>query len=137
MPHSRSKCRSRRKVRRVKALLLSFVLAGGLVLGACTSPAPPATPSATSSQAVRLIEVAVKDRKVIPPPGRVEIAKGQEVRLVVRSDTPDRVHVHGYDIEKMVSPGRDAVIEFTADRTGVFDVETHQSKLLLTQLVVR
>ena len=85
----------------------------------------------------KLIEVTVKGRSVSPPPGRVEVKQGEQVRLVVHSDTPDEIHVHGYDLEKPVGPGQDAVIEFAATQTGLFEVETHDSGLLLTQLAVR
>ncbi|HZM77963.1 MAG TPA: hypothetical protein VFC19_19770 [Candidatus Limnocylindrales bacterium] len=83
------------------------------------------------------MEITVKGRGVSPPPGRVDVAKGENVRLIVHSDTSDEIHVHGYDIEKKVGPGQDAVIEFVATRTGLFEVETHESGLLLTQLAVR
>ena len=79
----------------------------------------------------------MKGRSVSPPPGRVDVKQGQQIRLVVHTDTPEEVHVHGYDIEKMVGPGKDAVIEFAATQTGLFEVETHESGLLLTQLAVR
>jgi hypothetical protein len=36
-----------------------------------------------------------------------------------------------------VSAGQPTTIEFTANQTGVFEVETHQSNLLLLQLQVR
>ncbi|WP_449345278.1 hypothetical protein [Streptomyces narbonensis] len=35
------------------------------------------------------------------------------------------------------TPGVPAALTLTADRTGLFEVETHESGLLLTQLVVR
>ena len=79
----------------------------------------------------------MKGRSVNPPPGRVDIAKGEQVRIVVHSDTPDEIHLHGYDKEAKVGPGQDAVIEFAATQTGVFELETHESGLLLTQLAVR
>jgi hypothetical protein len=40
-------------------------------------------------------------------------------------------------MEAKMGPGQDAVIEFVATQTGVFEVETHESGLLLTQLAVR
>lgn len=79
----------------------------------------------------------VRDGEVTPPLQRVEVQRGQVVRLVVTSDRRDRVHVHGYDIEKRVTPSQPAVITFTADEVGVFEVETHESGLQLLQLQVR
>ncbi|MFD7861242.1 hypothetical protein [Streptomyces sp. NPDC059783] len=83
------------------------------------------------------VDVAVRDGKVSPAPGRTEVGKGRTVRLRVRSDRDDTLHVHGYDKEARLPAGRTVTVTFTADRTGLFEVETHESDLLLTQLVVR
>ncbi|WP_326663919.1 hypothetical protein [Streptomyces sp. NBC_00385] len=102
-------------------------------LGGATSapaPAPTSTPDATA-------EISIRDGKVDPAPGRTEVRKGRTVRLLVRSDRDDTLHVHGYDKEARLPAGRTVTLTFTADRTGLFEVETHESDLLLTQLVVR
>ncbi|MCX4449995.1 cupredoxin domain-containing protein [Streptomyces sp. NBC_01789] len=96
-----------------------------------TEAAASADPDATT------IDVAIKDGKVTPAPGRTEIKKGRTVRLRVRSDRDDTLHVHGYDKEAELPAGRTVTVTFTADRTGLFEVETHGSDLLLTQLAVR
>ncbi|RJL34604.1 hypothetical protein [Bailinhaonella thermotolerans] len=90
-----------------------------------------------AAKADETITVRIAGGRVSPPPGRVEIAKGRRVRIEVTGDKPDTVHVHGFDIERALTPGTPAVVEFTADRTGLFEVETHDSRLVLTQLVVR
>lgn len=103
-----------------------------VTLGGATSaaPAPAPTPGTT-------VEISVHDGKVSPTPGRTEVEKGRTVRLEVRSDRDDTLHVHGYDKEARLPAGRTVALTFTADRTGLFEVETHESDLLLTQLVVR
>ncbi|MEU1370105.1 hypothetical protein ABZ454_28760 [Streptomyces sp. NPDC005803] len=98
--------------------------------GGPAATGPPPTPGAT-------VEISVRDGEVSPAPGRTEVAKGRTVRLLVRSDRADTVHVHGYDKEARLPAGHTVTLTFTADRTGLFDVETHESDLLLTQLVVR
>lgn len=82
------------------------------------------------------LSVTVKDGEMNPPPRRVPVQRGQTLRLVVRSDHADHVHVHGYDLEKQVTPHRPAVVTFTADQVGVFSVETHHTGLQLAQLQV-
>ncbi len=57
--------------------------------------------------------------------------------LQVTSDVDDEVHVHGFDVEKPLDAGQTTTIELTADQQGVFEVETHESELLLVQLEVR
>ncbi|MEV8451774.1 hypothetical protein AB0467_24565 [Streptomyces sp. NPDC052095] len=97
-------------------------------------PAPDRSPSPRPGTTVT-IEVA--DGRVSPRPGRTEVEKGTTVELRVRSDRADTLHVHGYDKEARLPAGKTATLTFTADRTGLFEVETHESDLLLTQLVVR
>jgi heme/copper-type cytochrome/quinol oxidase subunit 2 len=83
------------------------------------------------------IVVSVKDGKVSPKAHRIKVAEGSAVQILVSSDVDDEVHVHGYDIEREVSAGQSTTVEFTANQTGVFEVETHESNLLLLQLEVR
>ncbi|MFI6939754.1 hypothetical protein ACIBI4_10805 [Streptomyces sp. NPDC050418] len=85
----------------------------------------------------RTVTITVDGTEVSPAPGRVEVKKGERVRLSVTSDRADTLHVHGYDKEADLPAGRAGTLTFTADRTGLFEVETHVSGLLLTQLVVR
>ncbi|WP_405689006.1 hypothetical protein [Streptomyces sp. NBC_00057] len=99
-----------------------------------TAPAPhqPETPRPDTT-----LEIVVSHGKVSPAPGRTEIKKGRIIELRVRSDHADTLHVHGYDKEARLPAGKTVTLTFTADRTGLFEVETHESDLLLTQLVVR
>lgn len=85
----------------------------------------------------RTLEIVISHGKVSPAPGRTELKKGQRIELRVRADRADTLHVHGYDKEARLPAGRTTILTLTADRTGLFDVETHESDLLLTQLVVR
>ncbi|WP_443069264.1 hypothetical protein [Streptomyces sp. NBC_01362] len=99
--------------------------------------APGKNGAATPRPDTTLVEIVVSHGKVSPDPGRTEIKKGRTVELRVRSDRADHLHVHGYDKEAALPAGRTVTLTFTADRSGLFEVETHESDLLLTQLVVR
>ncbi|MBD3578208.1 hypothetical protein ICJ52_18460 [Streptomyces sp. KD18] len=102
------------------------------------APQPPqARPSAPAPAADRTVTIAVKDGKVTPAPGRTELKRGQSVALRVISDRADTLHVHGYDRELALPAGQETTLVLTADRTGLFEVETHTSRLVLTQLLVR
>lgn len=101
------------------------------------TPASP-TPTATATAAPgRTLALTITGDSVQPPPSRVEVTKGERITLQVTGDRADTVHVHGYDRELPLTAGRTATLTFTADRTGLFEVETHESGLVLTQLVVR
>ena len=61
---------------------------------------------------------------------------GDRVRLRVTSDADDEVHVHGFDIEKPVTPSAPASFDFKADIEGRFDVELHSSDTQIALLQV-
>ncbi|NRQ34248.1 hypothetical protein HII36_20675, partial [Nonomuraea sp. NN258] len=114
-------------------------VAGKPVEGTATVEGTVEEPKDTTAPAGAAVTVAVRisGGQVTPPPGRVEVGRGDRVRLEVTGDRADTVHVHGFDLERPLTPGTPAVIEFTADKSGLFEVETHDSGLVLTQLVVR
>ncbi|MFH9724968.1 hypothetical protein ACH4M4_18675 [Streptomyces sp. NPDC017254] len=111
---------------------------------ASASSAPPASPPTSPRPTVsrtsdpgRTVTLTISGRTVSPPPSRIELKKGERLTLRVTGDRADTLHVHGYDRELPLSPGTTATLTLVADRTGLFEVETHESGLLLTQLVVR
>lgn len=138
-------------LRAAGAVLLGVGLLTGCA-GASSTPAPPAapapvvpTPPGTPSAPVSApsevpsgvqLSVTVAGGEVMPPAANVAVPVGSPVRLTVTSDVADVVHVHDYDLEKKVPAGGTVTFDFTADRTGTFEVETHESGLLLVKLVV-
>lgn len=67
---------------------------------------------------------------------RIEAKKGERMRITVSSDRPDEVHLHGYDIEKEVTPGKPVRFSFVARIEGVFEMEVHSSNAQIAKLVV-
>ena len=57
----------------------------------------------------------------------IRVKQGDEVRLNLMADKTTEVHLHGYDIEKTVSPGRVAIMAFRARVAGRFPVTVHGS----------
>jgi hypothetical protein len=55
----------------------------------------------------------------------IKVKKGDKVTIVVSSDAHDDIHLHGYDIEKPVEPGKPATFKFTANIEGIFEIESH------------
>ena len=68
---------------------------------------------------------------------RWQVAQGDDVRIVVRSDVDDELHLHGYDIEKPVGPAKPAIFAFGATIPGRFELESHESGGQIAQLDVR
>lgn len=107
---------------------LSAPSSGGAPAAASSSPAPPA---------VQTIRLSYAGGAPGGQPGRVPVPLGTTVSLVASGDTADQVHLHGYDrYLEVPAGGAPATLTFTADIPGVFEVELHDSGLLLTQLEV-
>jgi hypothetical protein len=128
---------------RLPAALLGAALPGVFLAG-CAGTPPQATessaPASSSVAATRgtdqRIEVEVSVGHVSGDTGRVPVAAGSHVTLVVTSDVADEVHVHGYDMEQELSPGQPAEIVFDATIPGVFEAELHEAGTTLLSLQV-
>jgi hypothetical protein len=82
------------------------------------------------------VELEVQDGQPVGGIKQVDITQGTLVLLVVRCDSEDQVHVHGYDLEAAVGPGAPARIQFRADIAGVFEVELHELDIQIAELTV-
>ena len=131
----------------VRPVLIPAALAAlALTLGACAGTAAPAASSSSSSTpsdaaprsaAGQRIEVQVAGGQVTGDTGRVPVAAGTHVTLVITSDVADEAHLHGYDREAELAPGRPAEIAFDATIPGVFEVELHEAGTVLLTLQVQ
>lgn len=71
-------------------------------------------------------------------PDRIErVRLGNEVTLTITNPSAaDSYHVHGYDLEQDVDKGVAAIINFTADEAGTFEVESHETGAVLVVIEV-
>jgi hypothetical protein len=79
------------------------------------------TPAATPKPSVTRIRV--RGGKPVGGVKKIEVDKGDRVRLAVSSDVADEVHIHGYDLFEDVGPGTAARFNFKASIGGAFEVE--------------
>jgi hypothetical protein len=82
------------------------------------------------------IRIAYKGGKLSGDTGTVRIPKGEKVRLIVRADIEEEVHLHGYDLAAEVAPGHPARINFEADQRGKFIAELEHMELHIVTLRV-
>jgi FtsP/CotA-like multicopper oxidase with cupredoxin domain len=80
-------------------------------------PPPPPEPEVT--------RLRLRDGEVVGGAQDIEVESGDTVRIVVTSDAPDEIHLHGYDITRNPAPGRPASFRFKADAEGSFEIESH------------
>jgi FtsP/CotA-like multicopper oxidase with cupredoxin domain len=111
--------------------------------GQPSSATATATPEATETQSAQEEETATPEptREAVPlltgdKVTDIEVTQGDTVRFRVRSDAPEEVHVHGYDLMTEVEPGKTARMEFQADITGIFEIEFEDSGKQIAELKV-
>lgn len=67
----------------------------------------------------------------------VSVPKGTVVTITLTDPANDQeYHLHGYDIEASAKKGEPGTLTFTADQTGQFDLESHDTEAVLLVLVV-
>ena len=106
-----------------------------------TTGKPGATADGPTATTDARPEVRIRLRDHEPSGGgvrRVEAKRGDFVRLVVESDAPDEIHLHGYDLTKEAAPGQPARFSFRADIEGIFEVESHErGETVIARVVVQ
>ena len=124
------------RVRSARWWLVASVLA--LALAACGGGGYDNQAAATTTGAAgaQTVQIAVTGTKVQTAERRVKVPLDGKVRLQVTADRADEVHLHGYDRKVDIEPGKPAVLEFTADVPGVFEVELEEAGLKLVELQV-
>ena len=110
---------------------------------ATTEEEPPpttTTEAATTTQPepdpVRIFRITVKGGRPEGGIARPSVSQGDKLRLLVRSDVADHVHLHGYDIIRDVAPGAPAQLELTADVPGRFEIELEDIGVQIAELEV-
>ena len=84
----------------------------------------------------RITRVRLEAHQPVGGPKSIKVKRGERVRVVVASDSPDEVHLHGYDITRGTAPGRPARFSFKANLEGAFDMESHESEAKVVGLQV-
>jgi hypothetical protein len=98
-----------------------------------TTPTTATTPVA-QAQVVTIRVVGGQPQGGIQRP---TIDQGEKVVLVVRSDSGEAVHLHGYNLEKDIVPGKPIRLPFTANIAGRFELELHPTDTLLAVIEVK
>lgn len=80
--------------------------------------------------------ITVKDGK--PEGGVAELTynKGDEMDIVVDSDTASEVHLHGYDVMQDVEAGGTTEFRVPADLEGEFEMELEETTTQIAQITV-
>jgi FtsP/CotA-like multicopper oxidase with cupredoxin domain len=94
-----------------------------------TTTSTTTTTTDTAPQAPQPVveKIEIKGGQPVGGPKKISVKKGQQVEIDVTSDATGQAHLHGYDIEKKLEPGKTVKFAFKADIEGVFEFELHPS----------
>ncbi len=106
----------------------------GLTNTVTTLTPPPQPPSPPPPAQVR---ITVRNGTPDGGVGRVTVAKGRRVTLIVTADVSDHVHLHGYDVMRDVAPGRPARIAFRATIVGTVEAEFEDSGVQIASITTK
>lgn len=98
-----------------------------------TSPTSPSSPTAAG----RRIDITVTGKQVSPKPATLNIAVGESLTVAVTSDHDNKLHAHGFDIERGVKAGKRLEVTIKGAQPGVYEFELHEPELRLFQVAVR
>jgi hypothetical protein len=108
---------------------------------ATATPTPTGTPTPPGEETATATPTPTPTPK--PPPlltaGKVtelNFTEDETVRFRVRSDAPEEIHVHCYDIEREVPAGKTITVSFKASITGICEIEFHNSGETIGELRV-
>ena len=83
-----------------------------------------------------LLAYTVTDGKVVKGNKQPKVKKGRVIRIVVVANRGEEMHLHGYDLERVIRPRKQTVMQFTAKVPGRFELELHHPDVLIARLSV-
>ena len=96
------------------------------------------TSSDSGSSEPKVIKVEFEGDTVTPNGDRVEVAKGQDVKLDVTADEAGEIHVHSSPEQELEYPAGESTQTIKGiDQPGTVDVESHSLDKVIVQLEVR
>lgn len=120
-------------MRRVALLATMLTTLLSLSLAGCGSDEPQegTTPTPDSAR----IELVFEGDEA-PATQRVEVERGEEIEIVIKSDEAGELHVHADPEEELEYAAGTTTLKLTLDQPGVVDVERHEPEALVLQLEV-
>ena len=80
--------------------------------------------------------IRIRDGSPVGGVERIDVDSGDTARIEITSDALGEIHLHGYDREAQVEPGRVTRLRLRADLEGIFELELHGPGTTLAELRV-
>lgn len=93
-------------------------------------------PQAPAAVKPTIVKITVVKGRPVGGIKRPTVKRGTTVRLVIVVDRGKELHLHGYDLGRVVRPGKQATMQFVARIPGRFELELHEPDAVLARLTV-
>ena len=101
---------------RIIAALLAFT---------AVAPLAPATASEATSSSTVVQRLRIEQRTLVGGSGTLRVSKGDRLNIEWTTDEPLLLHVHGYELETKLEPGKPQRMNIDAYATGRFPIAAH------------
>jgi hypothetical protein len=99
------------------------------------APAPETTPEPRPREP-EIQTVRVRGGRPVGGVQTIEVERGETARFRVRTEMPQEVHLHGYDITENSTATKPAEFRFEAGESGVFEIELERTHTQIAELKV-
>lgn len=106
-----------------------IALAAVAAAGVLTVGAPAATKPV-------VLAYTVTNGKVVKGNKQPKVKRGRVVRFVIVANRGEEIHLHGYDLDRIVRLRKQTVMQFTAKVAGRFELELHHPDVVIARLSV-
>jgi hypothetical protein len=113
------------------AAVVVVVVAFIVISGGSDSSTSGGTSDAGATQTI-----TIKDGQPVGGVKELTYNKGDEMDIVVDSDTASEVHMHGYDVMQDVKAGGTTEFKVPADLEGEFEMELEETATQIAQITV-
>jgi hypothetical protein len=73
----------------------------------------------------KIFQLSISNGELIASSNIVQVTQGTELTLVIKSDKPLTLHLHGYDIIRKIVPNSLAFLVIDTFATGRFPIKVH------------
>lgn len=124
------------KILKLTLLLIAAFLLLALFLPKKTIAPTKIAPTEAIKQQVRKFELTVKNNKLISGLDVLKVNQGDIVEIFITADADGELHLHGYDKSVEYKKDKQAILGFTADKSGRFPYELENTKTEIGALEV-
>jgi hypothetical protein len=84
----------------------------------------------------KTFRIQLKNHELASGPKLISVKNGDRAVIVVSSDEPETVHLHGFEIEHEITPSKPGRYEFKAKNEGAYELESHTTEKKLATVQV-